>query len=37
MNQPPSIWGSSTTPRASTAGTANRNIIIVPCTVKIWL
>ena len=32
-----SICGSSITPRASTAGTAKRNIIVVPWTVKIWL
>ena len=32
-----SICGSSRMPIASTAGTANRNIITVPCMVKIWL
>ena len=32
-----SICGSSNMPIASTTGTANRNIITVPCIVKIWL
>ena len=32
-----SMLGSSSTPIASTAGTANRNIITVPCIVKSWL
>ncbi len=31
------MFGSSNTPIASTAGTANRNIIIVPCIVNSWL
>lgn len=33
----PSMFGSSATPIASTAGTANRNIITVPCIVNSWL
>jgi hypothetical protein len=32
-----SICGKSITPSASIAGTANRNIIVVPCIVKSWL
>ena len=32
-----SICGRSRTPIASTTGTANRNIITVPCMVKSWL
>jgi hypothetical protein len=32
-----SICGNRSTPRASTIGTANRNIMVVPWTVKAWL
>ena len=32
-----SMLGSSNTPIASTAGTANRNIIVVPCVVNSWV
>jgi len=31
------MLGSSSTPTASTTGTAKRNIITVPCMVKSWL
>ena len=37
MSRVPSMLGSSMTANASTIGTANRNIIIVPCIVKTWL
>ena len=33
----PSICGSTMIENASKIGTANRNIITVPCSVKIWL
>ena len=36
MLRVPIISGTRYTPSASMTGTANRNIIIVPCTVKIW-
>ena len=33
----PTISGTRYTAIASITGTANRNIIVVPCMVKIWL
>ena len=37
MSRAPSMFGSSRMPIASTTGTANRNIITVPCIVNSWL
>jgi hypothetical protein len=37
MLRVPSISGIRKTAIASITGTANRNIIVVPCMVKIWL
>ena len=37
MSRDPSMAGSRSIAKASTIGTANRNIITVPCMVKNWL
>ena len=37
MSRVPSMLGSSSMAKASMMGTANRNIIVVPCMVKNWL
>ena len=37
MLRAPTISGTRSTPSPCITGTANRNIIVVPCVVNIWL